>query len=471
MAAAASLLSVWLVGCVVGPNYQRPDVAAPAQFRSQERAAETRSLADLPWWQVFNDKALQTLVVQALSGNYDLQVAAARIEQARANVAYVRGELYPQVGYDVGASRQEVFNPLETHHNIVYSALGWTLGAAWEIDLWGRVRRAAESARAGLFAQQYVRRGVRLSLVTDVAANYFALIELDRELAIAHDSAAAYKQILDLFNNRFQAGRDSKLAVVRAQASYDSSNASIASLTRVIAQQENILSVLLGSYPRRIDRGAALTAQSMPDTPLGQSTELLRRRPDIQQAENVMISANAQIGVALASYYPRLGLSALFGGQAPQIENMFDANYRVWSIGAGLTGPLFQGGRLHASYLQSKAFWDETIAQYRLTVINAFRETSDALVAQQTLASERAALESQVDALRQSVELAVQRYDNGRASYFEVLEAEQQRFAGEIALAQTQRDQLLAVVNLYKALGGGWNLSDAHWGNPQGSPQ
>jgi len=471
VALSASLLSVWLAGCMVGPNYKRPEVSAPAQFRAQAHPPESNSLADLPWWQVFSDKALQGLIVQSLNGNYDLQVAVTRIEQARANVASVRSGLFPQIGYDVGASRQEVFNPLQTSHNIVYNAVGWTLNAAWEADIWGRVRRATESARATLFAQEDVRRGVRLSLVSDVAANYFSLIELDRQLVIAQQSSRAYKQILDLFTNRFNAGRDSRLAVERAQAAYDSSNASIASVTRAIGQQENILSVLLGAYPRDIERGSVLTAQTMPPTPVGQSTELLRRRPDIQQAENVMISANAQIGVAIASFYPRIGLSALFGGQAPHIDHIFDSSFRVWSIGAGLTGPIFQGGQLRANYQQSKAFWDETIAQYRGTVINAFRETSDALVAQQTLVGERGALESQVNALQRSVDLSVQRYDDGRASYFEVLEAEQLLFAAQVELAQTQRDQLLAVVNLYKALGGGWNLNEASWSNPQGNPQ
>lgn len=457
-----------LAGCVVGPNYKRPEVTTPAQFRAQQRPPETNSLADLPWWQVFNDKALQGLVVQALTGNYDLQVAVTRIAQARANVASVRADLYPQIGYDVSASRQQGFYPLELNqHNVLYNAVGWTLSAAWEIDLWGRVRRATESARASLFAQENVRRGVRLSLVADVAANYFSLIELDRELAIAQDSTQAYKQTLDLFTRRFDAGRDSKLAVVRAQAAYDQSNATMASVTRAIRQQENILSVLLGAYPRDIDRGLALTAQTMPETPLGQTTELLRRRPDIQQAEDQMMSANAQIGVAIASFYPRIGLSALFGGQAPQFDDMFDSGFRIWSVGAGLTGPIFQGGRLRANYEQSKAFWDQTISQYRGTVINAFRETSDALIAQQTLVGQRSSLESQINALQQSVDLSLQRYNDGRASYFEVLEAQQQLYAAEVGLAQTQRDQLLAVVNLYKALGGGWKLNDTDWGKPQ----
>lgn len=459
---------LWLAGCAVGPQYKRPDVAAPAKFRSQAEPPATHSLADLPWWQVFNDKALRDLILQALSGNYDLQVAMSRITQARENVAFVRADLYPQADYGFSGSRQEAFNPLEIGpHNILYNAFGWTIGAAWELDVWGRVRRATESARAALFAQESVRRGVRLSLVSDVAANYFSLIELDRELRIAQDSSNAYKQILDLFTKRYEAGKDSRLSVVRAQAAYDQSNATIASAKRAITQQENILSVLLGSYPRGIDRGVPLTQQAMPATPLGQSTELLRRRPDIQQAEGQMMSANAQVGVALASFYPRIGLSALFGGTAPRIESIFDSQFRVWSLAAGISGPLFQGGRLRANYAASKAFWDESVAQYRATVINAFRETSDALVARQTLASERTAQASQVDALRQSVDLALQRYENGRASYFEVLEAEQQLFLAEAELAQTERDQLLAVVNLYKALGGGWSLPDADWDKPR----
>ena len=459
---------LWLTGCAVGPQYKRPDVAAPAKFRSQVQPSATPSLADLPWWQVFDDKALRGLILQALSGNYDLQVAMSRISQARENVASVRADLYPQADYGVTGSRQEAFNPLEIGpHNILYNAFGWTIGAAWELDIWGRVRRATESARAQLFAQESVRSGVRLSLVSDVAANYFSLIELDRELRIAQDSANAYKQILDLFTKRFEAGKDSRLSVVRAQAAYEESNATIASVKRAITQQENILSVLLGSYPRGIDRGLPLSEQVMPATPLGQSTALLRRRPDIQQAEGQMMSANAQVGVALASFYPRIGLSALFGGGAPRVENIFDSEFRVWSLAAGISGPIFQGGRLRANYEASKAFWEESVAQYRATVINAFRETSDALIAGQTLALERTAQKSQVDALRQSVDLALQRYESGRASYFEVLEAEQQLFLAESGLAQTERDQLLAVVNLYKALGGGWSLPDAEWEKPR----
>ena len=276
-----------------------------------------------------------------------------------------------------------------------------------------------------------------------------------------------YKRTLDLFTQRFGAGRDSKLPVVRAQAAYDAANASIASLTRAIAQQENILSVLLGGFPGGIDRGTRLEDQSMPQTPVGLTTDLLQRRPDILQAEQSMVGANAEIGVAVANFFPRIGLTALFGGEAARPEDVFKSNFSVWGIAAGISGPIFQGGRLREAYNAQKAFWDQTVAQYKQTVITAFRETSDALIAQQTLVSQRAALQNQVAALRESVDLSLSRYDAGRASYFEVLEAEQQLFPSEDQLAQTQRDQLVAVVNLYKALGGGWNLKDESWAQPQ----
>jgi multidrug efflux system outer membrane protein len=305
-----------------------------------------------------------------------------------------------------------------------------------------------------------------LTLVSSIAASYFSLLEFDRELEIAKDSRDTYRQTLDLFTSRFRAGRDSKLGVTRAQAAYDSSSASIASLSRAIAQQENALSVLLGAYPKAIDRGTALTQQVTPEIPLGLTTDVLKRRPDIQQAEQVMIGANAEVGVAVANFYPTIGLGALFGGQSPAVDDMFKSEFGIWSIGAGIAGPIFQGGRLKSAYQAQQAFWDQTIAQYKEVVIAAFRETSDALIARQTLVDQRTAIQSQVAALREAMDVATQRYTAGRASYFEVLEAQQQLFPAESALAQTQRDQLLAVVNLYKALGGGWNLNDSQWAQP-----
>ncbi|MBS0580179.1 MAG: efflux transporter outer membrane subunit [Proteobacteria bacterium] len=455
-----------LVGCAVGPNYTRPDTAPVKEFRSQVGASEAGSLADLPWWQVFNDPALQGLIREGLANSYDLKATLARIDEASAQVGIVRADLYPQVGYGALAVRQKSFVPFVPGQNLTYNTFGIAASAAWELDVWGRVRRSTEAARANLYAQEDVRRAVMLKLVSDIAAGYFLLIELDRELAVAQESADTYKKTYDLFNQRFQVGRDAKLGVVRAQANYEASTATVAALHRLITQQENALCVLLGAYPRPIARGKALTEQTAPATPVGLTTDLLERRPDILQAEQVMIGANAEVGVAVANYFPRIGLSALFGYEGAKSGNLFKNDFSIWNIGANLAGPIFQGGRLQAAYHAQQAFWDESIANYRKTVTVAFQETSDALIAQQTLGTQREAQQRQVAALREAVDLALQRYDGGRATYLEVLEAEQQLFPSEDALAQTQRDQLVAVVSLYKALGGGWKLTDAEWTAP-----
>ncbi len=456
-----------IAGCAVGPVYKRPDVAPVAEFRSQVGPSEATSIADLPWWGIFNDRALQSLITEALTRNYDLQVAVTRIEQARAYVGVARADFYPQVGYQGLAARQKAFVPLEgSGGNVTFNTFGGLLNAAWELDVWGRIRHSTDAARASLYAQEDVRRGVMLTLVSSVAASYFSLIELDRELAIAKESRETYRQTLDLFTSRFEAGRDAKLGVMRAQAAYDSSAASIASVNRAIVQQENALSVLLGGYPKAIDRGMPLTEQVTPQTPVGLTTDVLKRRPDIRQAEQVMIGANAEVGVAVANFYPTIGLSALFGGQSLKSGDVFKSDFNVWSLGGSVAGPIFEGGRLKSAYQAQQAYWDQTIAQYKQTITVAFRETSDALIAQQTLVDQRAALQGQVAALKESVDLSIERYNAGRASYFEVLEAQQQLFPSESALAQTQRDQLLAVVDLYKALGGGWNLKDSEWAQP-----
>jgi multidrug efflux system outer membrane protein len=463
MALAAGMASA----CTVGPDYQRPDIATPGEFRSQIGASEAVSFADLPWWEVFSDPALQQLISQALTHNNDLAVAAARIEQARALLGVSRSEGIPQIGYRVEGGVQETLVPEPgTVDTVTFGSIGALLDAAWELDVWGRIRRSNESAQANLFAQEEVRRGIMLTLVSDVAAGYFNLLLLDRELAIAQESSDVFRSTFDLFTLRFEAGRDSRLPVERARANFDSSTARIAELRRAIAQQENALSVLTGSYPRAIERGVPLTAQTMPATPLGLTTDLLRRRPDIREAEQNMIRANAEIGVAIANFYPRIGLSALGGVIGVDGSGGLDGTFGVWNILGDIVGPIFTGGRLESIYDERRAFWDETVAQYRQTILVAFRETSDALVAQQTLAERRAALEQQVRALRSSIELANERYRGGRASYFEVIEAEQQLFPIEDQLAQVQQAQLLATVSLYKALGGGWRLTDEQWAHP-----
>ncbi len=451
----------------VGPDYRRPEVKPAEEFRSQVGPIEASSVADLPWWKVFNDKVLRQLIVTGLTQNYDLQLAAARVEQARALVGVAASPLYPQIGYQGFAGREKAFVPLEqTGGNITFNAFAGLFNVAWEIDVWGRIRRSTEVARAVLFAQEDIRRGVMLTLVSDIATSYFSLLELDRELDIAQESSRTYKQTLDLFTQRFQFGKDSKLPVARAQAAYDSSIANVASLKRAIVQHENALSILLGAFPEKIERGTALTQQTTPRTPLGATTDIMQRRPDVLQAEQNMIGANAQVGVAVANFFPQIGLSALYGGQSQNIGDVVDNSFSIWNIAGSLAGPIFQGGQILETYYAQQAFWEGTIAQYKQTVLVAFGEVSDALIAQTTLVDQRQALEHQVVSLREAVDLSLLRYNAGRASYFEVLEAEQLLFPAQDALAQTQRDQLLAVVNLYKALGGGWDLRDTQWTKP-----
>jgi len=463
----ALLPAVLLAACAIGPPYKAPETALPTGFRSQITASDAVSFADLPWWSVFQDARLQGLINDALANNQDLKVAVARIEEARALVGVAASQGKPQVGYEtaVGGEKALTVQQGGSAGTVVYGALSSLLNVAWEVDVWGRIRKETEAAKANVLAQEDVRRGVILTLVSDLAADYFRLIELDRELSIAEESARVYKSTLDLFTLRSDAGRDSKLPVQRAQAVYDSSTADIEDIKRRIAEQENAISTLAGAYPRDIERGAPLTEQTVPETPLGTTTALLQRRPDILEAEQSMIGANAEVGAALANFFPKLGLSTFAGIQGVDVNGTLNG-FGIWNFVLNAVGPIYSGGRLEELYHQRQAYWDEAVAKYRQKVLVAFQETSNALAQQQTLAPQRLALESQVSALRKSSDLAMARYRAGRASYFEVLEAEQQLFPAEDALAQTQRDQLVAVVNLYKALGGGWNTQVTDGADP-----
>ena len=442
----------------VGPNYRRPAVDTPDGFRGRIGPEDAASFADLPWWDVFGDQELQRLLSRALAGNYDLQAAVARIEQARAQVGVAASDLYPQVGYQGSAERQKIFLT-PRFPSTTFNVFQGALNVAWEIDVWGRIRRATEAARAQFLATEEAQRGVLVTLVSDVASGYFQLLEFDRELAIAHESAETYQRTFDLFMRRYVGGTDTKISTSRAEANLRSSEATIAQLERLITQQEDAISVLLGTNPGPIERGTPLVAQATPVTPPGLTTDLLRRRPDIRQAEQSMINANAEVGVAVANFFPTVGLSAMYGNAGSKIGNVFKNGASVWNIAANVSGPLFQGGRLLESYRAQQAFWDETIAQYRATIVEAFREVADALAAEAWLVEQRTAQEAQVVALQDAVRLSLARYEGGLSNYIEVLDALQLLYPAENALAQTQRDQLVAVVNLYKALGGGWQTS------------
>ena len=455
-----------LAACALGPRYRRPAVPTPETTRGERGPGDAASLADSPWWAIFGDPPLQALIEEALRGSHDLRAAAARVEQARNQIAIARADLFPQVSYQGQAVRERTFVPgvRGSPGNVTFDSFLGTFNLAWEIDVWGRIRRATESARADYLAAEAARRGVLLTLVSDVAQAYFELLELDRELEITHSTTITFQDTVNLFQRRYVGGIGTLLEVSRAMAALTQARAGIPELERQVVVKENQLSTLLGRPPSDIAHGALPEGESpAPETPVGLPSQLLERRPDIQQAEQALVAANADVGVAVANFFPRLGLTSLYGGQSSELENLVKSAGNVWAIGGSLAGPLFQGGRLLASYRASSAAWEEAVERYEQATLQAFAEVSNALVARQKLKGVHAERTETVKALQTSVALSLQRYNDGIASHFEVLEAEQQLFPAELDLARTQRDELVAVVTLYRALGGGWRLAVPDW--------
>ena len=454
---ALGCCAVMLAGCAVGPNYKRPVIDSPAAFRNEIQITNN-AYSDLAWWEVYGDDRLQGLIQEALTNNYDLRIAMPRVEQARAVAMQARSQFVPSVTYNgtVSRGRNDVFGSgFPNNGGTVNSAVA-TLNAFWEVDLWGRVRRLNEAARAQLLASEENRRGVRLTLLSDVATTYFQLLELDQELEIASRTTNSFGESLRIFSMRLNGGTASALESARAEAALEDAAAAVPAIRERISVAENQLCVLLGRNPGPIERPAPLLTQELPDIPTGLPSGLLERRPDIRQAEQLLRSSNAQVGESLAEFFPKIGLTALMGKVSPELSGFTLGGANAWGIAAEGTGPLFEGGRLVGQYKQSKAVKHEFELQYRETVLNAFREVSDALVSREQLVEVRQHQTHEVSALESAVKLSTERYVAGKADYYEVLEAQQQLFPAELNLARTQRDQLLAVVTLYKTLGGGW---------------
>jgi multidrug efflux system outer membrane protein len=452
--------SLFLTGCAVGPNYKRPSINAPETFRG-ETEISTNSFASLPWWQVFHDETLQNLIRTALTNNYDLRIAITRVEQARAMAAQARAGFFPQINYAATAARGKNVgggntpSPTGTIGN-VFAA---DVNASWEIDLWGRIRRLNESARAQFLASEEARRDVMISLIAQVAQNYFQLLALDQQLAIARQSTNSFGQSLKIFNQRLQGGVASILETSSAEALMDASAATIPELEQQIALQENQLSVLVGQNPGAILRGnTSLEKQMPPEVPAGLPSVLLERRPDIREAEQQLRSANAEVGVAEANFFPQLNLTGLFGEVSPELSAFTSGGDVAWGIAAGLTGPLFHGGQLRAQYAQARAVRDQFALQYQASVLNAFEEISDALVSREKSASAHLQQSRAVESYKIAVKISMERYRMGSADYYEVLQEQQLLFPAENTLVQFQFNQLVAVVQLYRALGGGWQL-------------
>jgi len=466
-----------LAGCAVGPNYQRPAVNAPAGFRDPSSVAElrrvdatnhvsTNSFADLPWWGVFKDPVLQELVRTALTNNYDLRITLTRMDQARALQAQVRSQFLPQAGYvgEANHGRNEYLSlPTPNGGQTTDSYLGG-FEALWEIDLWGRVRRMNEAARANFMASQENRRTVMISVVSDVASTYFELLELDDQLAIARRTRDSYERTYKLFADRHAAGVASKLELSRAKLALASVSANIPEIERQIVLKENEFNMLLGLNPGPVPRTSTLLAQELPlEIPVGLPSTLLERRPDLRAVEQPVRAANAGIGVAVGDFFPRIGLTTFYGGTSTELGNLTSSGANTWSAAANAVGPLFTGGRLTGHYREAKAAWEEAKLQYQDTALGAFREVSDALTSHRKFDEERAQQAEAVNAGRDAVAVATDRYKEGKASYYEVLEAQQQLFPAENALSQIEAGRRLAVVQLYKALGGGWSLKDSEW--------
>ena len=463
---AGMVMAALLAGCAIGPDYKRPPVAEPPVFRGQA-TAEAASLADLPWWEVFQDPILKNLITEALGSNYDVNIAAARVQEARAQVGVARSEYFPAIDYNVGAQRTRFSGALlglsgagPSTNNLYYGFLS----ASWEIDIWGRIRRSNEAARASLLATEDARRGVWLTLVSDLGQAYFELLALDVRLQIARSSTQAYRNTYDLFQDRLKGGVASKLETSRAEGALGSAEASIPQLESDIVTKENQISILLGRSPGPVPRGMPMYEQAVvPTVPAGLPSALLERRPDLRQAEQKLVGANANIGVAKAAFFPQLSLTALFGRASPEVSALTGGTATIWAVAGMLSGPIFEGGKNLSNYRVAKAQWEQVKLQYEQAVLTALREVSDALTLLGKLTEAETGQERSVRALEQAVGYATDRYRHGFASYFEVLEAQQQLYPAENVLAQIRRDRLLAHVQLYKALGGGWSLIDAEW--------
>jgi multidrug efflux system outer membrane protein len=463
----------FLGGCVVGPQYKRPAVTPPLVFRGQDGEAQQASIADLPWWELFKDEALHGLIKSAIANNNDLRVAVARVEQARQAAVQAHSEYLPTVGYQVaisGGKNESLGNPIAAGgRQQGTAAIG--LAAAWEADVWGRIRRSNEFALARYLQTEHARRGVLLSLVSGLARAYFGLLELDLRLEIAHRNVAAFEDSLKLFQARLEAGTASRLETARARAAVEITAANIPELERRIAIQENEIRILLGSVPGPITRRGTLLQQTLPpDVPAGLPSSLLERRPDILEAESGVRAANAQIGIATAAFFPKIGLTAVLGQVSSPLEDFVSGRASVWGLAASAAGPIYTGRFLRSRKREAIAAWEESRIQYEQAVLGAFRDVSNALITREKLDAVRTHQMEAVKSYEEAVAVALQRYNAGKSGYLEVLDAQLLLFPAENALAQTELDRRLALVQLYQALGGGWNLADAGWSGPPAAP-
>jgi multidrug efflux system outer membrane protein len=458
---AASLL---LSGCTLGPDYIRPLFDSPAKYRVDYPAAA--GVANAKWWEQFGDPVLNQLIEDSLRGNLEIRQAAARVDRFLGLLTTTRSQFFPQVGYSFDASANRASRvgqpPLGPNADNTYNLYQGALGASWQIDLFGRVRRQSESAQAQVYASEQGRRGVILSIVSTAATSYIGLRALDRQLEIARATANNYGDTQKLFKLRLEGGVISDVEMGQVESQYQQALAAIPSLEQSIAAQENLISVLLGRVPGPIPRGKTIEELAAPAIPEGLPSELLERRPDILQAEQNLVSANAQIGAAKALYFPQISLTGAVGSVSTAFSSFLSGPAGVASLALGISGPLFTFGAIKGQVMSAEAGREEAMLFYQQTILNALRETNDALIGSQKKVVELDAQLKRVGALRNYSRLSRLRFDNGAASYVEVLVAENDLFSAELNAVNTRAERFTQVINVYKAMGGGWvDASDA----------
>ncbi len=467
-AAALAVLSTLTGACApVGQNYKRPEMQPPAAYRWAAAQAGAESLADLPWWQVFDDPALQQLERDAIAHNLDLRLAIARVVEARALAGVAKSFLYPEVNGTFGYTTNQGTRNSQpagagpdddrTYNNTTLAAT-----MAWEVDLFGRLRRNNEAAFARYLATEEGRRAVLITLVSDVASSYFLLRELDLQLEVARRTLQLNDQTVVYYTQRLEGGVSNRLELNQAKANQSLTAASIPEIERQIAILEHAISVLAGRPPGAIDRGRTLDEQHTPPLiPVGLPATLLERRPDVVQAERLLVAANADVGAAKALFYPTITLTGSLGWVSGDLGKLLQGDSLIWSVGGGLLQPIFNGKRIRRNYEAAQARFDQAIATYQQSALNAYREVADALITIQKLAEIRKEQEAGVLALRDASELSRDRYETGLSTYLEVLIADQQLFQLELQLAATRGEQLRVIAQLYRALGGGWQMEQA----------
>ena len=463
MVLLAIILLTFISACAVGPDYSRPQLEVPEEFRQAETSSSLESLANLPWWELLKDSTLQKLVQTALQENRDLQQAVASIDEFQARLYAARTDFVPQIK---GSARFPALGRTKGGFRFPgapgtfnYSLLG---DLAWELDVWGRIRRSTEAALADLLAQEENRRAVVLGLVSGVAQSYFDLLQFDMQLNIARRTLESWEESVRIAQARLRRGITSRLDADQFEAERANAAARVAELERSMTQKENELSVLLGKNPTNIERGTILTEQVFPpEVPAGLPSELLRRRPDILQAEQELVAATARIGMAKADRFPKVTLTGILGVASPRLSNLLKSDSDFGAAGFDLVGPILNAEALGFQQDVAEAQARQALAQYEQRILVAFQEVEDALIAVQTARSQRQAQAEQVDALRSALHLANLRYQGGVTSYIDVLIAKRSLFDAELSLTETHGFHLVSIVQLYKALGGGWSTDDS----------